>query len=263
MMGCAKLLLMVACLVAPHASAAPGAAPPPAVQYVEHPGAMLPVETLVRDEGNHAMRLGALLHGRPGIVVLGYYGCSNLCSVLIEALARGLSRARMLVGRDVEVLVLSIDPLETPELARRRKATLLSQADDDVRAGWHFLTADAPSVERITHAAGFQYAYDSESAQYAHPGGVMLVTPAGQISSYVSGVAFEAGALRESVARASQASIAASAAQRWLQCFHYDPRTGRYTPIVTEIVRVVALLVALLLAAWMLHERKRGRRNIA
>ena len=129
---------------------------PPEVGFAEHPGAALPLGAPVFDDDGAVARLGSSPHGARAFSSLGYYGCSNLCGVVLHGVAAALAQARLVAGGDVEVLAVSIDPLETPAAARQRKAQVLGT--DGAPRGWHFLTADAHTIEAIADATGLGYA---------------------------------------------------------------------------------------------------------
>jgi protein SCO1/2 len=253
-------------------------APPPVdrVGYAAPHGARLPGNARFTDTRGRAVTLSDYFGQRPLLVVLGYYGCSNLCSYVLQGLRQGLDAAGLRPGRDVEVVAVSIAPLETPALARRRMREVLGTDHAD---GWHFLTGHDAAIAAVTGALGFRYTYDAAGAQYAHAAGVTLASADGRIVAMLPGVAFARDTLRArlreaaapapaggaaAMPRATQVSLdVTEAPQRWLLCFHYDPHTGRYSFAAMSAVRVVALAVLAALVgyacrAW-LRERRRTR----
>jgi protein SCO1/2 len=246
------------------------AAPDEGVAFAPRMGAALPVDAAFRDEEGGTVRLGDLVATRPAIVVLGYYGCSNLCSVLLKGLAAGLDDAGLRAGDDFDVVVVSIDPHDTPAAARAKKLATLDRATParDPR-GWHFLSGG--DVERVARALGARYRRDADSAQYAHAAGVTLVARGGCVTKALYGVAFAPSTLRAGV-RAAAAErcgeegaaargVAADAhSGRWLLCFRYDPQTGRYSVAAMDAVRLAALLPLLALGGWRLLAWRRARK---
>jgi protein SCO1/2 len=230
------------------------------------PRASLPIATRFRDEHGQRVQLGDYLAGRPAIVVFGYYGCSNLCSVVLQGLASGLTDAGLHAGIDADVVVISIAPQETPAAALQKKQAVLGRDTAGDAAGWHFLTGDEPAIDAVTHAAGYAYAYDAGQRQYAHPAGILVVGDAGRIMALLPGVAFPPSRLRASLSGAASArvdtAIVSDAAPRWLACFHYDPHTGRYSFAAMNAARLAGLCALAALAAFVVRARLREVRGL-
>ena len=271
--ACVRLrtTLCAAWLLASSLPATLDAAPLPPVDRVAFappPGAVLPRDAVFTDESGRQARLGEYLRLRPAIVVPAYYGCSNLCTTTLRATRSALDAARLRAGRDVDVVAISIAPLETPALAAAKKREVLDGVAADARAGWHFLTGRDAAIDAVTHALGYRYAYVADEHQYAHAAGIAVVAPGGRIRRVLYGVSFPAAALREAVRSTSLPATAlrtvASDAQEspatWLLCFHYDPKTGRYTATAMTAVRVAGLgalaaLVSYAVLAWRRERR--------
>lgn len=231
---------------------------PPAAGFEPRLGQALPLDTRWTDEMGHIAALDSFTHHRPAILAFAYYGCSNLCSLVLDSLARSLTMADLVAPFELEVVVVSIDPLDTPTAARRRKQSLERGGARELRLGWHFLTGSRHDIDRLTHAAGYTYSYDAATAQYAHPAGVLVLDRDGRIRTHLFGATFTPAALREAISNAGTDAAPVESEQRWLLCFHYDPRTGRYTPIATDLVRVAALLVMATLGAWLVRTVRRS-----
>jgi protein SCO1/2 len=201
-----------------------------ALVFAPAPATALPA-TPFTDEQGRSVALGEYFATRAAIVVPGYYGCSSLCGTVVQSLAGALRQARIEPGRDVEVVAISIAPLDTPAVARERMAALLGAGP---HPGWHFLTGGDAAIASVSRALGYRAAYDAASGAYAHPTGVTVVAPGGLVREVMPGVAFEPEDLRAALARPASATTAPSAARRWLLCFHdaivagqYDERVAR------------------------------------
>ncbi len=186
------------------------------------------------DEHKDAVRLGDLVASHPAIVVPAYFECSNLCGVVLRGVAASLAAAGLRPGRDVEVVAVSIAPLETPADALAKKKTIAGAND-----GWHFLTGDDADIGRFTDALGYRYAYVPGERQYAHASGIAIVSPGGRIARVLYGATFAPAELRDALASARGAAPPLAAPleaepRTWLMCFHYDPRTGRYSFVADE-----------------------------
>jgi len=228
------------------------------VGFDQHPGGALPLESAVIDEGGNTVPLSRYFHGQPVILVLAYYGCPNLCTLVLNAVADGLTDLKSTAGKDFEVVVVSIDPRETPALAAAKKAVYLRRYG---RTGgdWHFLTAREDAIHRLTTVVGFRYFYDTASGQYAHPSGVVIADPRGHITQYLIGLEFPPREISLALQRAERDQTGPPAANVRLLCFHYDPRTGAYTLIISRGMQLAGFLTAGgLLGAIVLLNRKRA-----
>lgn len=223
------------------------------------PGATLPADARFLDEYGRRVRLGDYLGSHPALVVPAYYDCSKLCGVVLSGLAASLDIARLAAGRDVEIVVVSISPLDAPPGALTKKRDVLGKASGSAD-GWHFLTGDEAAIGAVTGALGYRYRYEAGEKQYAHATGVAVVSPGGRVASVLYGVAFDRDALRRAIAAADApqpALASASSVGTWLLCLHYDPLTGRYSFAAMSAVRAGALLTLLALAGYIVRTRRR------
>jgi len=248
-----------------------GAVPLPPVDRVAFappPGAVLPLHATFTDESGRRRELGAWLRARPAIVVPAYYGCSNLCTTTLRATRAAIDAAGLQAGRDVDVVAISIAPLETPALARAKKRDVLGDEATQRDDGWHFLTGDDSSIEQVTRQLGYRYAYVAAERQYAHAAGIAVVAPDGHVARVLYGVAFPPRDLRAALASATAPATAidspvetSGTAANWLLCFHYDPATGRYTFVAMNAARAAGLLALAGLVGYMTFAWRRERRD--
>src|SRR6202453_2664998 len=218
---------------------------PPRLQNVgieQHLDAQVLPDLTFRDETGKAVKLGDYFGRKPLILNLVYYNCTMLCG---EALA-GLASAMRLV--EFDVVTVSFDPRETPEMAAAKKIDYVKRyGRANAAAGWHFLTGQADSINALTKVVGFQYQYDAKSNQYAHATAIMVLTPQGRISRYFYGVDFPPKDLRMGLVEASQGKIGNAVDAVLLYCYHYDPGTGKYGAMVSNILRLAAAATILML----------------
>jgi protein SCO1/2 len=166
------------------------------------------------------------------------------------------------VGKEFNVVTVSFDPRETPELAAAKKKTYLERygragAED----GWHFLTGDQDSITRLTDAVGFRYTYDERSGQFAHASGIMVLTPSGKLSRYFYDIHYSPRDLRLGLVEASENRIGSPVDQVLLYCFHYDPAEGKYGPVVMSFVRLGGVLTVFTIGAFLAVLWRRERRG--
>jgi protein SCO1 len=223
----------------------------------QHLGSAVPASLKFLDERGRSVPLGDFLGSRPVILALVYYTCPNLCSLTLTSLTRSLRTLDLQAGRDFEVIAVSIDPRETPVLATTKRAAYLSEYTRDAavcrgcEAGWHFLTGPAASSSALAASVGFHYFYDPAQQQYAHPSGIVVLTPRGRISQYFNGIEFPAPALRQALLQARAERSGSLAERLWLLCFHYDALAGPYSARVTAGLRILGALVVLALGGFV------------
>jgi protein SCO1/2 len=218
------------------------------IRFDQKIGSQVSPDLTFRDESGAAVKLGDYLGRKPVILVPGYYGCPMLCTLVLNGLIETLQDIRMNVGDQFEVVNFSIDPDETSALAAAKKRSYLrSYGRPGAEAGWHFLTGDEASIEKLTDEIGFRYVYDSTVKQYAHPSGFVVLTPRGKVARYFFGVDFSAKELDSALAASSANRTGSPIRQLFLLCFHYSPLTGKYGPLIMNIVRLCGVATVLCL----------------
>ena len=161
-------------------------------------------------------------------------------------------------------MTVSFDSREGPELAAaKKKAYLEKYGRPGAEAGWHFLTGDAEQVARLTEAVGFRYAWDDQTRQFAHPAGVMIVTPDGVIARYLYGIEYAPRDLRFGVIEASQNRIATALDRVALTCYRYDPMTGKYGLLTLRLVQAGGIATLIALGTFIAVMRRRERQALA
>jgi protein SCO1/2 len=231
------------------------------VRFDQNLNAQVPLDLPFRDESGREVRLRQYLGSKPVVLSMVYYECPMLCTVVLNSEARAFRTLPSLqIGKQFEAVSVSINPHEGPALAAAKKATYVANCGKpDAAAGWHFLTGTDASIRPLADAIGFHYAYDQRTGQYAHPAGVVVLTPQGKIARYLYGVDYSPRDLELSLVEASKSQIGSRADQVLLFCFHYDPLTGKYSGSVMALLRVVGMAVVLGLAVLVGVLVRRGR----
>lgn len=207
----------------------------------------IPLDLLFRDEHGKTVALGQYFHGKPVILTLVYYSCPMLCTQVLNGLDRSLEQIPMTIGKDFDVVTVSIDPTEQPSLAEAKQAVYLGMYNRPAAAqGWHFLTGEEPQIQQLAQAVGFRYAYDPASKQYAHASAIMLLTPEGKLSRYFYGVTYAARDMRLALVDASGGKIGSPVDQVLLFCYHYDPHTGKYGLLISRVIQLSGLATILI-----------------
>jgi protein SCO1 len=256
----AILALLIPIALAVPISAGDEAQPAPDVGIDQRLDQQIPLDLVFRNEEGKSVKLGDYLGAKPVILNLVYYRCPRLCSVVLNHLTESLRRIDYRIGKEFQVVTVSFDPRETPELAAAKKAAYLqSYGHADAERGWHFLTGEEPEIKRLAEAVGFRYAYDPARDQFAHVSAVMILTPQGKIARYHFGVEYPPRDVQYSLEDASAGKIGSPIARPLrMLCFSYDPSTGRYSFAILRMLQIVGLLTVVGMAAafWRLRRKE-------
>jgi protein SCO1 len=221
----------------------------------------VPLDTPFVDESGRAVPLGDYFGTRPVVMVFAYYDCPMLCTTVINALAGALDVLSLEPGKDFEIVTVSFDARDTPATAAAKKAAYIARyKKSGAAAAWHFLTGDQPAIDRLTKAAGFRYVWAKETKQFAHPTGIIVLTPDGRLARYLFGIEYGPRDLRYAIVEASSGKVGSAADALLLYCYHYDPMTGRYGIAIMRVIRIAAAATVLILGAFivvMLRSEKR------
>lgn len=230
----------------------------------EHLDARVPLDAEFTDDLGRTVRLGdAFAAGRPVILTLNYYRCPMLCTLVLNGLVDTLKALEWGPGDGYEIVTVSIDPTETPTLARSKKQSYLEAlARPGAESSWRFLTGKRDAIDAVADAVGFRYSYDPDTRQYAHAAAILVLTSDGRVSRYLYGVQYDPKTLRLSLVEASEGRIGTALDRLILYCYHYDPSTGTYAPQALAIMRGGAALTILVLGAvlstfWIREARRR------
>jgi protein SCO1 len=219
----------------------------------------IPLDLAFRDEAGRDVRLGDYFsQKRPVLLALVYYGCPMLCNQVEQGVVGSLKMLSFNAGREYDVVFVSFDPRESPDMAvQKKQAALEHYGRPETVTGWHFLTGSKESIEAITKAANFRYSFDAKSGIFAHASGIMLLTPDGHISRYFYGVEYPSRDVRLGLVDASAGKIGNPIDHLFLYCFQYDPSAARYSSAILGIVRFGGIATILALGAGILIFRRR------
>jgi protein SCO1/2 len=222
----------------------------------QHLNQQLPMDAQFVDDRGNTVRLGDYFGKRPAIVSLVYYNCPMLCSEEMDGLASALEMVKLTPGKDFDILIISIDPTETPELAARKKAYYVKRyGRPETANGWHFLTGQQASIDAVAKAVGFGYVRvpgpDGKLDQFAHASSIELATTDGKLAQYYLGVEYSPKDIMLGLIEASGNKIGSPVANILTYCYHYDPQTNKHSLIVARVVQVGGMFTVVSLGSFM------------
>lgn len=224
----------------------------------------VPLDLTFRDESGQSVQLGRYFGKKPVVLSLVYYDCPMLCTMVEDGLLQSLKQLKFDVGDEFDVLTVSFDPRDKPAVAAAKKALYVGlYGRPGAAKGWHFLTGEQDSIRRLTQAVGFRYAYDPQTAQFAHATAIMVLTPEGKLARYLYGIHYPAGDLRLSLVEASENKIGSPVDAVLLFCSHYNPATGKYGLIISRVISIAGLVTVLALGTFLIILFRGGRRASA
>jgi protein SCO1/2 len=254
-------VLLIAAAVRADNSATPPRLPGE-VSIAQKLNAQIPLDLMFRDESGKVVRLRDSFRGKPVLLNFMYYRCPMLCSMVMEGISGALTELKFDVGREFDVITISIDPRDMPEQAAVKKEKYLKRYGRlGAQDGWHFLTGHEGAIRTLTNAVGFHYAYDPERNEYAHGTVLIAATAQGRISRYLYGFEYKPRDLRLALVEASANKIGSAVDQILLLCYHYDPRIGRYSRSAMNFVRAGGVATVVSLAAFIVIMIRKERRS--
>jgi len=228
----------------------------------QHLDAPLPLDAVFRDETGRDVRLGEYFTNKPVVLALVYYRCPMLCTQVLNGFLKSSQAVPLEIGRDYEVVTISFDPREGPDLAAEKKRHYVrSYRREGADRGWHFLTGDQPAIDRVAKTIGFRYRFDAKSSQFAHASGIAIATPDGRLARYFYGIEYSPHDLRLGLVESSAGRIGSHVDQVLLLCYHYDPLTGKYGLAISGALRAAGVITVLGLAGFLVIMYRRERRR--
>lgn len=219
------------------------------VEIIEHLNGQVPLDLAFQDEtGQSVMLRDYFKPGRPILLSIVYYRCPMLCSLVLNGMVNALNEIDLTPGDDFDLLTVSFDASETPNLAEAKRQNYLREYTNPHAAdSWHFLVGGQESVDALTSAVGFRYKWIEDRKEFAHQAAIYVLTPEGKISRYLYGVMFEPKTIRLTLVEASKGGIGSTLDKIILYCFHYDSDAGEYSLAARNLMRVGGMLTILVL----------------
>lgn len=235
-----------------------------AIKFDQKLDSQVPMDATFRDEAGKTVQIGSYMKGKPVILVSVFFKCTMLCSEMLKETVRATKDLKFSAGQEFNVVALSIDERETPKIAAEAKAEYMKEYNrPGAEKSWHFLTGKEADIRRVTDSIGFHYKYDPKSDQFAHPNGIVVLTPHGKVARYFYGITYPPRDLKFGLMEASVDKIGSPVDQLLLMCFHYDPVTGKYGVLIMNVLRLVsAALVIFIIAGIAMAVRREKLRPV-
>lgn len=228
-------------------------------------GETLPLNAKFRDEAGREVSLADYFgKGKPVVLALIYYRCPSLCNQILNGMLAAFRIVKHDIGKQYDVLCISIDPRETPDLAAKKKESYVaSYGRGGASDGWHFLTGTKEEIDRVADAVGYHYKYIPETDIYAHAAGIVVCTPGGKLGQYFYGIEFSPRQLELALADSSNGKVGNLVDAITLWCTVYDPATGSYQFMILRVIQVFGILTVIVLATFIVRSLRSERRAMA
>jgi protein SCO1/2 len=224
----------------------------------------VPLDLTFRDETGQQVQLKKYFGQRPAVLALVYYRCPMLCTMTLNSMSASFKPLKLEMGKDFDVITVSFDPRETPELAAAKKRAYVKEyGRAGAEEGWHFLTGNEQSIKALADSVGFNFFYDPKTDQFGHASAIMLLTPDGRISRYFYGLEYSPNDVRLGLIEAGGGKVGTKTDQLLLLCYQYDPTTGRYGLAIMRAVRIGGVLTFLALGSFIYFSIRRERQKSA
>jgi len=236
------------------------------VGITERLGQTLDLALIVRNEKGEQVPLSTYFNGKkPVLLSLIYFSCPGLCNFHLNGLTDALKQMDWNVGENFDIIALSFDSKETSDVAVKKKENYLKvYSRTGTENGWHFLTADENTVQKITESVGFQYKWDEQAKEWAHASAAVVMTPEGKIARYLHGIVFEPRDVKLSLIEAADGKIASLKEKLVWFCYKYDPHTSKYAIVASQVMKLggglfVLLMAAVLVPFWLRSKKEQAR----
>jgi protein SCO1/2 len=255
--ACTILLLSLSLLL-PAARAARAA---DEVAIDERLGATVPLDLQLNDETGQKVTLKALID-KPTVLTLNYFRCAGICTAQLNDLTRTLNQIQLEPGKDFQVITVSFDPRDTPEVAAAKRTNYFKLMKRPFPPlAWRFLTGDAASTKRLADAVGFKF--KAQGDMFLHPGALIVLSPQGEVTRYMYGITYLPADLQMALDEAKSGLVRPTISKALSLCFSYDPAGHRYVINVTRIAGSVTLLAAAIFAAVVLFKSRRRTERVS
>jgi len=228
------------------------------VGIVEKLGTNIPLDEEFYDENGNLVSLKNVI-SRPTILTFVYYRCPGICSPLLTEVKDVINKMDLSLGKDYQVVTISFDHDEKPELAKEKRENYIKQLNGNIDAsGWRFFSGDSANIHRLTDAAGFYF--ERSGRDWIHAGGLIIVSPQGKITRYLYGIEHLPFDVKMALVEAAEGKSMPTIAKVLKFCYSYDPDGRKYT---FNFLRISAIAIVFLVATFVVVFIIRPKRKIA
>lgn len=219
------------------------------IDVEEHLGDYIPLDLQFMDDQGKTVVLGNYFNqNKPVILVLAYYECPMLCTLVLNGVTQSVDKLNMKLGKDYQILTVSIDPNENTALAAAKKQTYLNMLHQPVdSSGWIFMTGKQENIKKLADAIGFKYYYVKDRDEFAHPTIITLISDKGKISRYLYGIEYKTNDLKLGLLEAAEGKVGTTLDRIILYCYHYDPNAKGYVVFATNVMKVGGVITLVIL----------------
>jgi protein SCO1/2 len=223
-------------------------------------GAQISLDTVLKDEDGNDITLRQLI-GKPTILTLNYFRCSGICTPLLNALADALNEMNLAPVKDFQVITVSFDPTDTPEMAHEKRINYLKAMKRPFPpAAWRFLTGPAQATREVSDSVGF--GFRATDYGFVHPGAIMVLTSQGNVSRYLYGITVLHADLEMAIREAAAGQTRPSISKVLALCYNYDPASRRYVLSITRTAGTAILIFAGGFVIYLVRSRSGGRKEV-
>lgn len=232
-----------------------GAAPGP-VELVDKLNNQVPLDAKFRDEDGKEVQLGDYVKDRPVALILVWYKCTSVCSMTFDAAVRSFNDSTKALGKDYEVVTISLSPKEAYTDAVAKKADVVkfyAKANGD--SSWHFLVGDRENIDKVAESVGFRFRFHELKGTVDHPSGMVLLTSGGKVSSYLYGNSFAGKDFDSALAVAAGGKVKQVQKKPDIPLYciaMYDPTTGKYTLLIDNLLKITGIFTVIFVAGGVL-----------
>ena len=208
----------------------------------------------ITTDNNELITLNNIFNqGTPIVLVMAYYQCPMLCSLVLNGLSKAMTESSLSPGDDYTILTVSIDPNEGPPLSKEKKTSYINSYFDGKTSNdfWTFSTATQDNINQLTEELGFIYSYDEKINQFAHPAIMYVLTEEGIISKQIFGINPTSNDLKLSILSAQDRSVSSIFDKILLYCYRYDPKAGNYTMIASNVMKIAGASTVFLMGCFL------------
>ena len=222
-------------------------------------GAHVALDAVLKDEDGKDITLRRLVD-KPTILTLNYFTCTGICSPLLNGLVDAFNQLGLEPGRDFQVITVSFDPKDTPEVAHQKRINYLKQMKRPFPPeAWRFLTGSAQATKAVTDSVGFEFRPADNG--FVHPGAIIVLTPQGIVSRYMYGISFLPADIQMALQEAAAGQVRPTISRMLAFCYSYDPQGRRYVLSITRLTGAAILIFAAGFVVFLLKGKSRGNKE--